>query len=77
MQSQEKLGLGVAVLVTVGLFGALVFTRPDVPDSPVVSTAALAGTGEQVQVITRGDAIEIAPFLRPGKRTVVEFTAKW
>ena len=77
MQTQEKLGLGVAVLVTIGLVGVLIATRPDVPDTPVAAAPAPAGSGEKIQVITKGDTVDIGPYLRPGTRTVVEFTADW
>lgn len=80
MQTAEKIGLGVAGVAILGLMAVLVITSPDVPDAPAGSASdggPVASAGARMQTISQGDSVAIDGYLRPGVRTVVEFTADW
>jgi thiol-disulfide isomerase/thioredoxin len=44
---------------------------------PQAGAASVTGPGQQVEVITHGDAVDITQHLAPGNVTVVDFYADW
>ncbi len=77
MQTPEKVGVGVAGIAMLVMMGALIGTRPDVPDPAPASQARAASVLEKVQTISTGESVDIPPYLQTGVRTVVEFSAEW
>jgi hypothetical protein len=78
MQTGDKAAIGFVFGILLLGLGAVVATRdtspmPERESMSAVNVAALP----TVVTISEGEEIEIPPYLQAGKKTILEFTAKW
>ncbi len=64
-----KVLIGIVVAVILGL-GGIVFTHER-------GGPSASGSHAKIQTISTGQTVDLAPHLRAGTWTMVEFTAEW
>ena len=64
-----KVLIGIAVAVILGV-GGIMFTHER-------GGPASSGSHAKIQTISTGGSVDLAPHLRAGTWTMVEFTAEW
>ena len=62
--------IAFAAVVVLGLAGVVVTHE-------MRSSSSASGSNQKIATISTGERVDLAPHLRPGTWTVVEFTAEW
>ncbi len=83
MTGQDKTALTLTAAAVLVLIGAMVVVNRSAGPGPEPPTTSGAPAGpavpadQRVATISEGQRVEVSPYLVPGRRTVVEFTAGW